>query len=115
MESRASPSAAAMVSIPTGPPPNCLGDQRQIAPVEGVQAPSIDFQPVQRGIGGGGIDRGFLGDGTAKSRTRLSKRPEMRGVPRGRWRRSRGRRPGSGQSPKCARRAPTIESSSSGL
>ena len=49
--SRGSESPAAIVSMPTGPPPKLVGDHREIAPVQLVEAEIVDLQPRQRLVG----------------------------------------------------------------
>ena len=61
--SRGSDSPAAMVSIPTGPPPKLRCDHGEIAAVELVEAERVDLQPGQRGVGDG--PRHMLGAGDA--------------------------------------------------
>ena len=51
MASRGSDSPAAMVSMPTGPPPKFECDHREIAAVELVEAERVDLQPGQRRVG----------------------------------------------------------------
>ena len=55
--SRGSDSAAAMVSIPTGPPPKLRAIRLEIAAVELVEAERIDLEPAERLVGLAGVDR----------------------------------------------------------
>ncbi len=56
----------------------------EIAPVHRVHAGGIDFEREQRLVGDRAVDRARRPSTCAKSRTRLSSRPAMRGVPRAR-------------------------------
>ena len=81
MASRGSDSAAAMVSMPTGPPPKRGGDGGEVLAVHLVEADRIDVEEAQRAVGdrprhgGGALDEGEVAHA-------LSSRPAMRGVPR---------------------------------
>ena len=83
MASRGSDSAAAMVSMPTGPPPKFHGDASQIAMIERVEPARVDLELRERAIGDLRIDCAWPST-LAKSRTRRSSRPATRGVPRAR-------------------------------
>ena len=80
--SRGSDSAAAIVSMPTGPPPKLSAIRLEIAPVERVEAERIDLEPA-RAPGRRPWRRSPRPSRpSAKSRTRRRSRVAMRGVPR---------------------------------
>ena len=66
------------------PAAEIVGDHREIAPVELVEAERIDLQPRQRLVGDRARRHAPSPATAAKSRTRRSSRPAMRGVPRAR-------------------------------
>ena len=80
--SRGSDSAAAIVSTPTGPPPKLTAIAVEIAPVHHVEADRVDVEQLQRRVGELARRPPPRPSTTAKSRTRRSSRPAMRGVPR---------------------------------
>ena len=49
--SRGSESAAAMVSTPTGPPPNLTRDRVEIASIHLVEADRVDVEQLERPVG----------------------------------------------------------------
>ena len=59
-----------------------LGDRRQIAPVQRIEPARVDFEPLERLVGDLAVDWRRRPSTMAKSRTRRSSRPAMRGVPR---------------------------------
>jgi hypothetical protein len=60
------------------------GDHREIAAVELVEAERVDVEPAQRLVGDLARSTRSAPATEAKSRTRRSSRPAMRGVPRAR-------------------------------
>ena len=68
MASRASDRDAAMVSIPTGPPPKLTAMHGEVAVVEGIEAAIVHLQLAQRLVGLGpvdaryAVDRGVISD-----------------------------------------------------
>ncbi len=60
--SRGSESAAAIVSMPAGPPPNELSDQREVAPVHRIEPDVIDIEEAQHFVGDGPCDFRLLVD-----------------------------------------------------
>jgi hypothetical protein len=103
--SPASLRAAESVSTPTGPAAVMLGDQsREVAAVGPVEAEIVDAEPGQRaGRRSSRVTRPSPST-TAKSTTRRSRRPAIRGVPRAR--RAISQAPSaSARRPSAARRA----------